>query len=171
MSRRRPAVRFAARAGEGTGDMKTTRRVLGSLGTAALALAAALAPCGAEAQDAGYRLIVSASNPITELSREEVARWYLGRSRAWPDGERVIPLDQSTKSEVRAAFSHAVLGLSVEAVQTHWMKILLSGRGDPPFVGTEADIIGHVAKSPRVIGYVSAATPLPPTVKAVALRN
>jgi len=148
--------------------MKTIRQVLG---TAALLAAATLVPSAAEAQDSGYRLIVNASNPVTELSRDEVARWYLGRSRAWPDGERVIPLDQSTKSEIRAAFSQGVLGLSVEAVQTHWMKVLISGRGDPPFVGTEADIIGHVSKSPRVIGYVSAGTALPPTVKVVALRN
>jgi hypothetical protein len=127
----------------------------------------ATAPPRVNAESTGFRLVVHAGNPASALSRAEVAQYYLGSRR---EGEALIAVDQSTKSPVRAAFSQGVLHLSVEAVQAHWMKAIVAGRV-PPFTATEEDVLKMVAKEKRMIGYVSADTPLPPDVKVVTLRD
>jgi len=147
---------------------------IGSVGAVVVGLALVTLAGGTRSvrgDASGYRLIVSASNPVNTLSRTEVAGCYLGERRQWPDGEPVVVLDQSAKSTVRAAFSQEILGKSVDAVQTHWMKIIMAGRGRPPLTASEEDIINMVAKEKRVVGYVSAEAPLPIGVKAIPVRD
>jgi hypothetical protein len=138
---------------------------------AGLVALSGVAPTSARGSSAGYLVIVSASNPASWLSRAEVASCYLGERRQWPDGGVVVVLDQSLKSPVRAAFSQEVLGQSVDAVQSHWMKLITTGRGRPPLTATEEEIVSLVAKERRMVGYVSAELTLPPSVKAVPVRD
>jgi hypothetical protein len=130
-----------------------------------------MAPTAARSASSGYVIIVSASNPVNALSRTEVAGCYLGERRQWPDGEIVKVVDQSAKSTVRAAFSQEILGRSVDAVQTHWMKLIMAGRGRPPLTASEEDIVDMVAKEKRLVGYVSVDAVLPPEVKAVPVKD
>ena len=46
-------------------------------------------------------IIVHASNPSAEISLEEVASIFLGKSRRLPDGTKVIPIDQLEGEGVR----------------------------------------------------------------------
>jgi hypothetical protein len=83
----------------------------------------------------------------------------------------VVPVDQSAKSVVRAAFSQDVLGLSVDAVQTHWTKSIHAGGSLPPVTASEEDVLRMVAKEKRMMGYVSAEAELPEGVKAIEIRD
>lgn len=134
-----------------------------------LAWTAAFSTTRASAE--GFRVIVNGSNPVNEMARTEVARCYLGGQRRWANGQLLVPIDQSTKSEVRKAFSQQVLQLDVEAVQVQWMRAISAGAGRPPLSASEADVIEAVGKDPRVIAYVSADTVLPPNIKAIAIRE
>ncbi len=149
------------------------KRSLWSVGVVAAGLLAlnAMAPVPTKASSGGFQLIVSAANPSNGLSRAEVAGCYLGETRQWPNGDTVVVLDQSAKSPVRAAFSQAVLGRSVDAVQIHWMKLITAGRGRPPLTASEEDIVNLVAKERRMVGYVSADVVLPPSVKVVQVKD
>jgi hypothetical protein len=133
---------------------------------------AASQPAPVRGDAGGFQVIVSSANPVAALSRADIAGCYMGEPRQWSDGEPVVPVDQSAKSPVRAAFSQVVLGRSVDAVQIHWMKLITAGRSRrPPLTASEQDILNMVARERRMVGYVSAEIPLPPTVKAVALRD
>jgi len=143
---------------------------VGVLGAGLVALSA-LAAAPTKASSGGFQLIVSAANPSNGLSRAEVAGCYLGETRQWPNGDQVVVLDQSAKSPVRAAFSQAVLGRTVDAVQIHWMKLITAGRGRPPLTASEEDIVNLVAKERRMVGYVSADIVLPPSVKVVPVKD
>ena len=145
---------------------RTAGRILALLG---LAVAPGLGVATASAD--GFRLIVNSSNSVQEIGRAEVAQCYMGGTRRWANGQLLVPIDQSTKSEVRRAFSQEVLQLDVEAVQVQWIRAITLGKGRPPLAAAEADVIETVAKDPRVIGYVSADAVLPPSVKVIAVRN
>ena len=135
-----------------------------------LALAPPLRQQPAAGSSVGYQLVVHESNPATQISRNEVALFYLGEPRQWPSGESVVPVDQSAKAPVREVFSQEVLGRSIEAVQAHWMKAIVSGKGRPPLTASEEEILAMVARRRGMIAYVSAGIPLPPGVKVLAVR-
>jgi ABC-type phosphate transport system substrate-binding protein len=132
----------------------------------ALLLLGAALPFGpsAAAQAAarsGYVIVVHASNPVAELSRQEVARFFLKRSGAWRTGLLVAPVDLPPESATRVAFSNAILGQSPKAVSTYWLQEIFARRAQPPPVRvTAAAVIAFVAANPGAIGYVPDDTPL-----------
>jgi ABC-type phosphate transport system substrate-binding protein len=134
---------------------------------ALLAVTAGAAPGVAE--DA-FNVIVNSANPGTQIRRETLQAIYLRKGARWPDGKPVEAVDQSTRSAVRAAFSGAVLGQDVQAVQNHWMVSISGGKGLPPPVkGSDQDVIAFVSSKPGAIGYVSAAAALGDSVKLLKL--
>jgi ABC-type phosphate transport system substrate-binding protein len=137
---------------------------------ALLGLVVAPGPVATASAD-GFRLIVNSSNSAHEIPRAEVAQCFLGGPRRWANGQVLVPIDQSTKSEVRRAFSQQVLLLDVEAVQVQWIRAITQGKGRPPLSASEADVIETVGKDPRMIGYVSADSELPPSVKVITVRD
>ena len=154
----------------GTGASgRAARRTVGFV----LFLAIAHAGGAARAQDSHpYQVIVNAANPATELARTDVSRWFLKQSTKWPDGKVVVPLDQSARSEVRAAFSQGIHKLPLQAIESYWQKQIFSGRTVPPFVKVgDADVMAWVAANSAAIGYVSGSATLIPGVKAVKIKE
>jgi ABC-type phosphate transport system substrate-binding protein len=136
----------------------------------------ALAPCllglSAAAQEADYKLIVNAANPVAQMKREQVTALFMTRGAKWAHGPAGTAVDQSMTSPVRKAFSQEVLGQPPEGVQNHWRKRMLEAREFPPAVkASDAEVIASVGKDPGGIGYVSAAAELPATVKAVKIAD
>ena len=129
----------------------------------------ALAGIGPAAED--FQVIVNASSPAAEIERAEVARFFLRQSLKWTDGQAVLPVDQSSRSAVREAFSRSVLKQPLPAVDTYWQRQIASGRALPPPVKTtDAEILAYVASSPGAIGYVVAGMNLTPGVKLLRLK-
>lgn len=81
------------------------------IGALTLACAVALSSTATASAD-GFRLIVNSSNPANEISRTEVAQCFLGGLRRWSNGQMVVPIDQSAKSDVRKAFSQSCCSTS-----------------------------------------------------------
>jgi ABC-type phosphate transport system substrate-binding protein len=124
------------------------------------------------AQDAVYKVIVNAQNPVAAMRREQVATLFLNRKAAWSHGPIGAAVDQSMTSKVREAFSTEVLGQPLLGVQNYWRKRLMTEREAPPMVrGSDEEVIAFVAKDPGGIGYVAATTPLPPSVKVVRIAD
>jgi ABC-type phosphate transport system substrate-binding protein len=100
-------------------------------------------------------VVVSAQNPMTEISRLHLADLYLGRTTRFPNGEAAEPIDQGAASPARAAFYQGYLGRSLAQVKAHWSKIVFTGRGRPPRdVPTCAEVKELVAGDVHAIGYV-----------------
>jgi len=130
------------------------------------------AAAAASAQDAAYKVIVNASNPTATAKRAAIAQLFMSRSVSWAWGPGADPVDQSMTSPIRDAFSREVLGMPLAAVQNYWRKRLLDTHEVPPLVkASDAEVIGYVAKNPGAVGYVAAATDLPPAVKALKISD
>jgi ABC-type phosphate transport system substrate-binding protein len=137
-----------------------------------------LAP-GLPAQDAplGFRLIVNADNPATAMAAKDLAKIFIKKTSTWSgwrvaDGEvKVVAIDQHDNA-VRQAFSDAVHGKSVSAIERYWQKMIFSGRGVPPDKADgDAAVIAYVRAHPGAIGYVSGAAALGAGVKELRIAE
>ncbi len=116
----------------------------------------------------GFTAVVNAANPVTSLSVEEVSRLLLKKVTRWPDGLEVVPVDQSSDSSVRQAFSRLIHGRTLRAVDAFWKQCIFSGRAIPPLVvATDEDVVNYVEGIPGAIGYVTGGTPLSKNVRAL----
>ena len=124
------------------------------------------------AADEGYQVIVHVASPVTEASREDVSRFFLRQSAKWSRRQGVLPVDQSSRSAVREAFSRGVLRQPLPAVESYWRRQIASGRALPPPVKTsDAEVLAYVASTPGAVGYVSGGLNLTPGVKPLRLKE
>lgn len=133
-------------------------------------LAALAAPL--RAQELSFRVIVHATNPVSTVARDDVAKMFLKKLAAWHNGGSVVPVDQAEEAEVRKVFSKRVLGKDVTAVKGYWQQAIFTGRGFPPVEkASDAEVAAFVAANPNAIGYVSSNAALPSSVKVLKVEN
>lgn len=124
-----------------------------------LAAIATLALIGTSQAQAPAKIAVVAhpSNTETQLTIEQVQDIYLGRTTIFPNGKRVVPVDQKDSSPSKAQFLELVLKRNAGQVKSHWSKLIFSGQGVPPaVVGTDPEIKNWVARNPDALGYIDA---------------
>lgn len=126
----------------------------------------AAAPAPVQAQD--FQVIVNAANARASIGKADLARIFLRKTRAWPGGGKVEPVDQSEDAAVRQAFSREVLDKDVAAVKSYWQQQVFTGKGAPlPVHAGDAAVIAFVGGNADAIGYVAAGAALPASVKAI----
>jgi ABC-type phosphate transport system substrate-binding protein len=136
---------------------------------AAAVLAAGAAPVASA--DATFRVIVHPQVKGSQIPRAALTSIFLKQAPRWGDGSTVAPVDQSVRSPVRKAFSSDVLQQGLVEVQVYWQRKMATGLTPPPVKSTDEEIVSFVASTPGAIGYVSAGTPLPDSVREVVVIN
>ena len=109
-------------------------------------------------QPTRYKVIVNANNPVTSISKSELAAMFLKKADSWATGALVVPVDQTERAPVRQSFSRDVIGKPPAAVKSYWNQLVFSGRSvPPPEKLSDAEVILFVKTTPSAVGYVSAA--------------
>jgi ABC-type phosphate transport system substrate-binding protein len=117
-----------------------------------------------------FRVIVNPTNPVVSLSAKEASDLLMSKTNRWPDNTPVKPVDQSTTSPVRVAFTRDVHGKKIDAVVNYWQQVIFSGRGLPPPAKTsDQEVLAYVKANPGAIGYVSLEAPVA-GVKVVPIK-
>jgi ABC-type phosphate transport system substrate-binding protein len=144
---------------------------VGSYWQASLVLAAVLASGFARTAGAetSYRIIVNPSVKGTQIPRATLNSIFLKQAPRWGDGTPVLPVDQSFRSRVRQSFANDVHQRPVMELHIFWNRRMATGVTPPPVKQSDAEIVEYVAATPGAIGYVAAATPLPDSVREVAI--
>ncbi|HWE44157.1 MAG TPA: hypothetical protein VG432_16770 [Gemmatimonadaceae bacterium] len=125
-------------------------------------------PLAARAQD--FTVIVNASNPVSSMPRDEVARLFLKKTVAWQSGKTVAPVELPPAAKAREAFARTVLNKSIAQVKSYWQQQIFSGRDvPPPEKRTENDVVAFVRSNPGAIGYVSKGVDIGRGVKALSV--
>jgi ABC-type phosphate transport system substrate-binding protein len=107
------------------------------------------------AAEAGVVVVVGASSSLGELSQDQVAGIFLGKTSKFPDGSKAIPIDQEDGADVRADFYKQVTGKSSSQLKSYWSKLIFSGKGQPPRqVKSDAEVIQSINANPGQIGYL-----------------
>ena len=119
-----------------------------------------------------YLVIVNDANTVETVNRDELSQIFLKRVSQWPNGNPVVPVDLSESSSTREAFSQAVHGRPVSAIEAYWQRQIFSGRGVPPVEkSAETEVIEYVRTNPHAVGYVRNGSALGAGVRAVRVTN
>ncbi|HRE31956.1 MAG TPA: hypothetical protein PLD88_08285, partial [Candidatus Berkiella sp.] len=65
--------------------------------------------------------------PVTSLSRDEVYRIYLGKTKFLPNGTKVIPIDQKMGAVSRSQFYKAVIHKTETEIKSYWSRVIFTG--------------------------------------------
>jgi ABC-type phosphate transport system substrate-binding protein len=99
--------------------------------------------------------VVSAKNPVTTLSKNQVVDIFLGKANRFPDGREAVPIDQDEGSAAREEFYLKFADKSPAQIKAFWSKIIFTGRGQPPpEVSNDVEVKKFIAKHPDAIGYI-----------------
>jgi ABC-type phosphate transport system substrate-binding protein len=121
--------------------------------------------------DAPFRIIVHPQVRGTQIPRAALTSIFLKQAPRWSDGSSVLPVDQSVRSEVRRSFCGDVLQQGIVQIQVYWQRKMANGVTPPPVKTSDEEIVSFVASTPGAIGYVSATTPLPDSVKTIEITD
>ncbi len=113
-------------------------------------------------EPASFNIIVHASNPATQLAKEDISNMFLKKVKQWKEsGEAVLPIDLIEDSSIRAQFSESIHGRKISSIKAYWQKQIFSGRGVPPEEKkSEDDVLKYISENLGAIGYIAASTPI-----------
>lgn len=118
----------------------------------AVLLVAALA---APAVQAEIVVISNLQLPITTLSRDEVSRIYLGKTKYLPNGSKIVPIDQRQGTISRSKFYSDIIHKTETEIKSYWSRITFSGQGNPPLQQDDDVAVKNlVAEDANCLGYI-----------------
>jgi hypothetical protein len=101
-------------------------------------------------------VVVQAANPLRSLTQKEAVDLFMGRSRAFANGDFALVFDLPRDTPQRSAFYLALTGMNQAQVNSYWSRLMFSGQSMPPQpLPDEAAMIDIVKRNPSAIGWVS----------------
>ena len=114
-----------------------------------------------------FKVVVNPAVSGRKIQRDALAQIFLGKAERWGDGRPIVPVDLSSTSAVREAFTERVLGMPIDGVKAYWMRSVAARKRPPKTMASDLEVLTFVAAEPGAVGYVSETTPVPPTVRVV----
>jgi ABC-type phosphate transport system substrate-binding protein len=119
-----------------------------------------------------FVVVVNAINPIDRMSSTVISDYFFKKEEEWPNGTKVLPVDQKVDSKVRAMFTLAIHFKRPAAVQSYWQQKLFAGEEvPPPELATDVDVLEFVSQNPGAIGYVTGDWQLSAEVKILQITQ
>jgi ABC-type phosphate transport system substrate-binding protein len=98
-------------------------------------------------------VVVSSKSSVSELSKDQVADLYLGKSQELGGG--AAALFDLPNGALKDTFYDKATGRSLAQVKATWSKLLFNGKGLPPKeVASPADLKKAISANPNAIGYM-----------------
>lgn len=103
-----------------------------------------------------FKIIVNTNNNTSSITAKEASDMFLKKKTKWANGTVVMPVDLSSNSSVREAFSKQIHNKNTASIRSFWQQAAFSGSGTAPTEKeTDSAVIEFVMKNPGAIGYVS----------------
>ena len=116
-------------------------------------------PTGDVAADHTLAIVVNTSNPITDLSSQDLRRIFLGERSHWPNGRRITLVMMDPATPERKAMLREVYHMSEEELTRHFLRGLFTGEvfASPKTLASSVGVRKFVFNVPGAIGYMSLA--------------
>jgi len=109
----------------------------------------------AVAAQAQVAVVVNPKSPVANMSADQVASIFLGKSNQLPNGSAAQAVDLPESAAAREQFYSKATGKSSAQVKAAWSRLVFSGKGTPPKeLGSSADVKKFVAANADAIGYI-----------------
>ena len=117
----------------------------------AAAAAAATPPAAAD-----FFIVTHVGSAQPALTQKEAVDLFMGRNRAFANGDFARTLDLPRDHPRRAAFYQALTGMNAVQVNSYWSRLMFSGQNMPPqALPDEAAVIDAVKRNPSALGWLS----------------
>lgn len=101
-------------------------------------------------------VVVSPANPLKQLTIEQAAHLFLGKTTHFPDGSPARVIDLPEGSAIRDAFYQKLVGKSPVNMKAYWAKMIFTGKGVPPKEVPDSMAVKRlITSNPAYIGYLS----------------
>ncbi len=91
------------------------------------------------------------------ISKNILAKIYLGKVKSYSNGIKIIPFDLPKTSSIHKAFYKTIVKKSDREVSRYWSKLKYTGKGKPPKqIDSNRGVIKWVAQTKGGIGYIDA---------------
>ena len=115
-----------------------------------------VAACVTGPARADFYIVAHASSPQPALSRKEAVDMFMGRTRAFANGDYLIVFDLPRDSPQRGAFYEALTGMGLAEINSYWARLMFSGQSMPPqSLPDELAMLNIVKRNPNALGWVS----------------
>lgn len=133
--------------------MKTT--IASTIASIVIALVALFTAGTAYADGKKLVVVVAKGSSLTNISRADLKRCYLGDSVSG-GGKTLVPFNAATNTPERTGFDKAVLGMSPDEVGRFWVDRKVRGQSAAPrALPSPAHMAKVAAKFPGAIGYLT----------------
>lgn len=100
-------------------------------------------------------VVVSAENPIREITAEELREIYLGENKKWKDGSPIVPLNLVEKHPASVLFRENILKKTAADLTVFWIQQIFSEKGSPPVILKEdSEVKAYISSNKGAIGYI-----------------
>lgn len=100
-------------------------------------------------------VVAVAGKGVPEMTREQLADIFMGKTATLPGGGAAKPVDLPESSSAREEFYTRVTGKTAAQVRSVWSRLAFTGKGAlPPQMGDSAEVKRHVAATAGSIGYI-----------------
>lgn len=115
-------------------------------------------------------IIVNRSNPVENLSFDELRQYFLGERTRWPNGRRVSIVMRAPEEPERAAVLRIIYEKDEADFHTHILHLKFLGKisEEPRPLGTASRVNNFVFLQPGAISYVRASE-VSPSVKVISV--
>jgi hypothetical protein len=101
-------------------------------------------------------IVVAKGSSVTNLSRDDLKRCFLGESVS-AGGKNLVPFNAAAGTPERSGFDKAVLGMTPDEVGRFWVDRKVRGQSAAPrSLPSAAHMAKVAAKFPGAIGYLPA---------------
>jgi len=99
-------------------------------------------------------VIVSKDSNIHTISKKELSKIFLSKTRKLPNGEKSF-LVESNDKEIQSRFYKEISNKNENQLRKYWTKMIFTGKGQPPKkMNTISEIIKYVANTKNAISYI-----------------
>jgi len=101
-------------------------------------------------------VIVNAKAPVQSVTAKDVKEIFLGETAFWGD-VKIVPVGYVDGAAVETDFLDRVVHVTENVYKTYWIKRIFREGGTPPRkVGSTAEALTTIARTPGGIGFVYA---------------
>jgi hypothetical protein len=132
----------------------------------------AAAPAAADQESPAEPLVIAVnrSNPVSDISFDELHKIFLGSRSHWPNGRRITLVMREPGEPERRTILHDICGMTEEQFKTHFVHGLYTGEilVSPKILASPAGVRKFIFNVPGAIGYLRISD-LDDSVKAVRI--
>lgn len=101
-------------------------------------------------------IVVNRSNPVNDLSFDELRRIFLGTRSHWPNGRRITLVMREPGEPERKTVLHDVCGMNEDQFKNHFVHGLYTGEilVSPKILSSPVGVRKFIFNVPGAIGYL-----------------